>query len=70
MDPKNGMRRVHPGEILHDKLETLELSVDALSKALDAPVSRIAAILDGQRGVTATRGSSFRDTSGRLHRSG
>ena len=53
MSPKNGMRPVHPGEILRDELRTLDLSANALSKALDVPVNRITAILNGQRGVTA-----------------
>ena len=53
MPPKNGMRPVHPGEILCDELKTLALSANALSKALDVPVNRITAILHGQRGVTA-----------------
>ncbi len=53
MPPKNGMRPVHPGEILREELRTLDLSANALSKALDVPVNRITAILDGQRGVSA-----------------
>ena len=53
MLPKNGMRPVHPGEILREELQTLDLSANALSKALDVPVNRITAILNGQRGVTA-----------------
>ena len=53
MNIKNGMRPVHPGEILRGELDTLGLSVSALSKALDVPVNRVAAILNGQRGVTA-----------------
>ena len=53
MPPKNGMRPVHPGEILREQLQTLDLSANALSKALDVPVNRITAILNGQRGVTA-----------------
>ena len=53
MPPKNGMRPVHPGEILREELETLALSANALSKALDVPVNRITAILHGQRAVTA-----------------
>ncbi len=50
---KNGMRPVHPGEILRDELDALGLSANALSKALGVPVNRITAILNGQRGVTA-----------------
>ena len=53
MSIKNGMRPVHPGEILRGDLDTLGLSVSALSKALDVPVNRVTAILNGQRGVTA-----------------
>ena len=53
MSPKNGMCPVHPGEILPDELKTLAWSANALSKALDVPVNRITAILNGQRGITA-----------------
>ena len=53
MVPKNGMRPVHPGEILRDELQTMGLSANALSKALGVPVNRITAILNGQRGITA-----------------
>lgn len=53
MSIRNGMRPVHPGEILRDELETLGLSANALSKKLDVPVNRITAILQGTRGVTA-----------------
>ena len=47
------MRPVRPGEILREELRALDLSANALSKALDVPVNRITAILNGQRGVTA-----------------
>ncbi len=53
MTPSNGMRPVHPGEILRDELDELGMSANALSKALDVPVNRVTAILNGQRGVTA-----------------
>ena len=53
MNMKSGMKPVHPGEILRDELEELNLSASAFSKALDVPVNRITAILNGQRGVTA-----------------
>ena len=53
MTPRNGMKPVHPGEILREELDELGLSANALSKALDVPVNRITAILNGQRGVTA-----------------
>ena len=53
MNSKNRMKPVHPGEILRDELDALELSANALSKALDVPVNRVTKILNGQRGVTA-----------------
>ena len=53
MSIRNGMRPVHPGEILQDELEELQMSANALSKALDVPVNRITMILNGQRGISA-----------------
>ena len=53
MNAKNGMRAVHPGEVLRDELDELGLSANALSKALDVPVNRVTMILNGQRGVSA-----------------
>ena len=35
MSVKNGMRPVHPGEILCEELETLGLSANELAEALD-----------------------------------
>lgn len=61
MNFKNGMRPVHPGEILRDELEELEMSANAFAAALNVPANRISAILKGQRGVTA-------DTALRLSR--
>jgi len=58
---KSGMRPVHPGEILRDELEELEMSAKAFAAALHVPGNRITAILKGQRGVTA-------DTALRLSR--
>lgn len=61
MSFKNGMRPVHPGEILRDELEELEMSANAFAEALNVPANRISAILKGRRGVTA-------DTALRLSR--
>ena len=61
MGVSNGMRPVHPGEILGEELEELGLSANALARALDVPTNRVTAILKGQRGVTA-------DTALRLSR--
>ena len=53
MSFRNGMRPAHPGEILREELEALGMSANALSKALNMPMNRITAILNGQWGVTA-----------------
>ena len=53
MNSKNGMRPVHPGEILRDELEALDLTAKALANALGVPVNRVTMILNGQRGVSA-----------------
>ena len=53
MDAKNGMRPVHPGEILREELDTLGLSANALARALGVPVNRVTLILNGRRGITA-----------------
>ncbi len=53
MNAKNGMRPVHPGEILREELDELGMSANALSKALGVPVNRVTTILNGRRGVSA-----------------
>jgi len=53
MSVKNGMRPVHPGEILCEELETLGLSANELAEALDVPSDCISEVLSGQRDVTA-----------------
>ena len=51
---KNGMRPIHPGEILReDYLEPMEMSAHALSKALSVPAPRVNDIVRERRGVTA-----------------
>jgi addiction module HigA family antidote len=59
---KNGMRPVHPGEVLReDFLRPSGLTANALAKALHVPAPRINDIVRGRRGVTA-------DTAMRLAR--
>jgi addiction module HigA family antidote len=59
---KNGMRPVHPGEILReDYLLPLSMSAHALAKALHVPASRINDVILERRAVTA-------DTAMRLSR--
>ncbi|MDO9521496.1 MAG: HigA family addiction module antitoxin [Pseudohongiella sp.] len=51
---KNGMRPVHPGEILReDFLAPLDMSINALAKALHVTPARINDIALERRGVTA-----------------
>lgn len=50
---KNGMRPIHPGEILKEEyLEPLGMSSNALAKALKVPASRIGDIVLQRRGIT------------------
>ena len=59
---KNGMRPVHPGEILReDFLLPLGMSANALSKSLNVPAPRINDIVRERRGISA-------DTAMRLAR--
>ena len=41
MNASNGMRPVHPGEMLREELETLGLSANALSKELGVPANEL-----------------------------
>jgi antitoxin HigA-1 len=51
--PTNGMRPVHPGEVLReDYLKPLGLSANALAQALKVPASRINDIVLERRGIT------------------
>jgi addiction module HigA family antidote len=59
---KNGMRPVHPGEVLlEDFLKPLGMSANALAKALRVPAPRVNDVVRGRRGVSA-------DTAMRLAR--
>lgn len=59
---KNGMRPVHPGEVLvEDYIKPMGVSVRAVALALCVPYSRLSEITKGERGVTA-------DTALRLER--
>jgi len=51
--PVNRMAPIHPGEILGEELGELGLSARAFADALGVPHNRIAAILRGQRAITA-----------------
>jgi antitoxin HigA-1 len=50
----NGMRPIHPGEILREEyLVPLGMSSNALAKALRVPTNRVTGIVSGTRAVTA-----------------
>lgn len=51
---KNGMRPVHPGEVLReDYLKPMAMSASALARHLHVPASRVNDIVLERRGVTA-----------------
>lgn len=66
---KNGMRPIHPGEILQEeflKPSESAINANALAKAIGVPANRITAILKGQRGITgdtAVRLGAFFNTT-------
>ena len=66
---RNGMRPVHPGEILLEEFmkgSTPPINANALAKALEVPANRITAIIKGQRGITgdtAVRLAAFFNTT-------
>jgi addiction module HigA family antidote len=44
---------IHPGEVLKEELEEIELSAEALSRDIHVPANRIRQIIAGKRAVTA-----------------
>jgi addiction module HigA family antidote len=44
---------IHPGEILRDDLESLELSARRFADHIHVPHNAVTAILNGQRSITA-----------------
>jgi antitoxin HigA-1 len=66
---KNGMRPVHPGEVLLEefmKPADPAINANTLARALKVPANRITAIIKGQRGITgdtAVRLAAFFNTT-------
>jgi antitoxin HigA-1 len=66
---KNGMRPIHPGEILLEefmKPSVPPINANTLAKAIEVPANRITAIIKGQRGITgdtAVRLATFFNTT-------
>lgn len=52
MTVSNGMRPVHPGEILQEDLDALGMSAAEFARRIEVPANRIAGILKGRRSVT------------------
>jgi antitoxin HigA-1 len=52
---------IHPGELLRDELSEIDVSLNALARALRVPMNRISAIVNGKRAITV-------DTAMRLAR--
>ncbi len=51
---KNGMRPIHPGEVLREEyLTPLSVSANRFAKAIGVPANRVSAILAEERGITA-----------------
>ena len=66
---KNGMRPIHPGEILLEefmKPSAPTINANMLAKAIEVPANRITSIIKGQRGITgdtAVRLAAFFNTT-------
>jgi antitoxin HigA-1 len=52
---------IHPGELFKDELQEIDVSLNALARALRVPMNRISAIVGGKRAITV-------DTAMRLAR--
>ncbi len=51
---KKRLAPIPPGEILlQDFMRPLELSINALARAIDVPPNRVSAIVNGKRAITA-----------------
>jgi antitoxin HigA-1 len=52
---------IHPGELLKDELQEIDVSLNEVARALRVPMNRISAIVNGKRAITV-------DTAMRLAR--
>jgi len=43
---------IHPGEILRDELQEMDISATELSRQLDVPPNRLSQIINGRRGIS------------------
>ena len=52
MKQRRKLPPIHPGELLRDELEDINVSLNELARALRVPMNRISAIVNGKRGIT------------------
>ena len=50
---------IHPGEILREELELLDMSAAAFARQLNVPTNRITGILNEERAITADTALRF-----------
>uniref|UniRef100_Q07IE8 Plasmid maintenance system antidote protein, XRE family n=1 Tax=Rhodopseudomonas palustris (strain BisA53) TaxID=316055 RepID=Q07IE8_RHOP5 len=53
------MRAVHPGKVLKDELDELEISPTEFARQIDVPANRISRIIAGKRAVTGDTALRF-----------
>lgn len=70
MNGKNGMRPMHPDEMLRRGLDRLGRSANTLSKALGAPVNDVTMILNGPWGLAQTPRWGLEGVAGRIRNHG
>ena len=46
------VRPIHPGRILREELDAMDMSANALALSLRIPANRVTGILSGKRGIT------------------
>ncbi|MCL4850573.1 MAG: HigA family addiction module antidote protein [Bryobacteraceae bacterium] len=52
MTQRRKLPPIHPGELLKDELQEINVSLNELARALRVPMNRISAIVNGKRGIT------------------
>lgn len=53
------MRAVHPGAVLKDELEELEITPTAFARQIKVPANRVSQIIAGKRGITGDTALRF-----------
>lgn len=53
------MRAVHPGEVLKDELDELDVTPTEFARQIDVPPNRVSQIISGKRAVTGDTALRF-----------